>query len=186
MTDLRAERRPTIDGRTGVRGGAMTRGAAALAFAPAPTDPAQSAPATFPDRPARPPRRHLDVAPNPHRGSRLARFLVAVGIAATVVCLFVIVAANVVMAQQSYELDRVRAQQQDAQRSNAELRSEVARLSSPSRIVTEAERLGMIPATDFGFVQSTGAHDAPVNGDAVAETLRDTAEATRAADDSTP
>lgn len=173
----RAEGRAVLDGRE--QGRPITRGAAALAFAPA-----QSEPGTY--RPPRPARRHLDLAPVPRRGSRLVRFLVAAGIAATVFCLFVIVAANVVMAQQSYELDRVRAQQQDAQRSNAELRSEVARLSSPSRIVIEAERLGMIPATDFGFVQSTGAHDAPVNGDAVAETLRDTAEATRAADDSAP
>jgi hypothetical protein len=131
-------------------------------------------PEVTPDAP-----RHLGVAPEPARRRRLTGFAVAAGLLATVLSLFVIVAANVVMAQQSFELDTIRERQQLAQRRNATLRADVARLSSPSRIIDEAKKLGMVPAHDFGFVESDGAVDARRPGDEVAETLQDTAHEAR-------
>jgi cell division protein FtsB len=132
-------------------------------------------------------RRHLQVAPDPAGRRRLARVLVALGVVITVMSLFVIVASNVVMAQQSFELEKVQDRQRAAQRRNAELRAVVARLSSPTRIVSEAERLGMVPATDFGFVEGATRVPTEAATDDVAETLQDTAREARDADaDSTP
>jgi cell division protein FtsL len=133
------------------------------------------------------PERRLEVAVSPRPRRQLARALVALGVLATVLSLFVIVATNVVMAQQSFELDKVQERRRDANRRNAELRADVARLSSPSRIITEAERLGMVAAESFGFVEgATQVSTAPTT-DEVAETLRDTAQEARDADvDTTP
>jgi cell division protein FtsL len=133
----------------------------------------------------RPPR-HLEVAPK-HSASRLrrralARALVVLGALISTLSLFIIVASNVVMAQQSYELGTVRDRQREATRRNAELRAEVAELSSPSRIVEQAEALGMIHAERFGFVEADAE---PADGvaaepiDEVAQTLEDTAGKTR-------
>ncbi len=138
----------------------------------------QTAPATE-GLPAIPAGRHLDVAPEPARRRRLARLAIAAGLLGTVLSLFIIVAANVVMAQQSFDLETVRGDQQDAQRRNASLRADVARLSSPARIVDEAKKLGMVPAHEFGFIESEGASDARRPGDEIAETLQDTAKAAR-------
>ncbi len=124
--------------------------------------------------PTEPRSRHLKVAPAPQPGSRFKRVPVAVGITLTVMALFGIVAANVVMAQQSFSLDETASRHRDAVRLNAELRAEVAGLSSPERIVAEAEALGMVPATGFEFVQGTKrSTPAPASDDA-AKTLRDT------------
>jgi cell division protein FtsL len=131
--------------------------------------------------------RHLEVAPAPRRGRQLARVFVGLGVLLTIGSLFGIVAANVVMAQQSFELDTVQERQRDAQRRNAELRAEVARLSSPARIVTEAQQLGMVPAQGFGFVEGTTEAATPAATDDVAETLQDTAQEARDANvDTTP
>ena len=150
---------------------------------------AQAAPQPSPaPRPARPPR-HLEVAPDhsakQSRRRALTRALVGLGLLITVLSLFIIVASNVVMAQQSYELGTVRDRQREATRRNAELRAEVAELSSPSRIVEQAEALGMIHAERFGFVEADvepadGVAAEPV--DEVAQTLEDTAGKTRDAD----
>ncbi len=131
------------------------------------------------------PSRHLRVAPTPTRRQRRARVLVAFGVLLTILSLFIIVAANVVMAQQSYELGSIREHQRDAIRRNGELRAEVAMLSSPARIVEQAEALGMVQAERFGFVEADtepapGVAAEPV--DEVAQTLSDTAGKTRDAD----
>lgn len=138
-------------------------------------------------RPRRREFRHLEVAPGPRRRDQLARVLVALGFLITIGTLFGVVAANVVMAQQSFELDSVLERQRDAQRRNAELRADVARLSSPERIVSEAEGLGMVAAQGFAFVEGTSEAPVPAATDDVAATLSDTAEEARDADaDTTP
>lgn len=164
--------------------------------APRPARPPRAEAATAVARAARPepvvapaerPRtpRHLRLAPTPTRRQRLARVFVAFGGLLTIASLFIIVASNVVMAQHSYELGEIRERQREAQRRNGELRAEVAELSSPARIVAEAEALGMVPAQSFGFVEADTAPAAGVPAepvDEVAQTLSDTAGRTRDAD----
>lgn len=97
-------------------------------------------------------QRHLEVAPTPLRGRSLVRAFVGLGGLVTLASLFVIVGAHVVMAQQSFELDRVQEDTRRALRHNLELREQVALASSPAHIIDAAADLGMVRPGDYRTV----------------------------------
>lgn len=80
---------------------------------------------------------------------RLVRRLALAATVAGALCLFGVVVAHVVLTQNQFRLDELRAQSSSEQAEYDRLRLEVAELESPRRIVDEAQqRLGMItPST---------------------------------------
>lgn len=80
---------------------------------------------------------------------RLVRRLALAATVAGALCLFGVVVAHVVLTQNQFRLDELRAQSGSEQAEYDRLRLEVAELESPRRIVDEAQqRLGMItPST---------------------------------------
>lgn len=121
------------------------------------------------DLPVAPPEdgpRHLKVAPRPARGRSLVRALLGLGGLATLASLFIIVGAHVVMAQQSFELDRVQEDTRRALRRNLELREQVALASSPERIISAAAALGMVRPGDYRTVVVPNLRTTPRGGTA--------------------
>ncbi len=128
----------TVAGRT--PGPAAAATATASARRPAP------APLTRPQPARRPPLRIVS-PPDPDARARRRRRLLA-GVLAGLACagLFAIVGVRVLLAQGQPTVDRLESQLTEAQTENQRLRLDVARLESPSRIVSEARsRLGMVP-----------------------------------------
>lgn len=114
--------------------------------------------------------RHLEVAPTPARGRSIARALLGLGGLITLASLFIIVGAHVVMAQQSFELDRVQEDTRRAVRRNLELREQVALASSPQRIIEAATALGMVRPGDYRTVPVPNLRVAPRRGAATSTT----------------
>lgn len=83
------------------------------------------------------------VAPDAWRARRRMRLAAAALGLFVVAAAFTTVALRVLIAQQQYELQRLRVTQEQAQRRNADLRATVTELSSGSRIVGKARELGL-------------------------------------------
>ncbi len=76
---------------------------------------------------------------------RLVRRLAVTATVASALCLFGVVVAHVVLTQNQFRLDQLRAVSSSQQAEYDRLRLEVAELESPRRIVADAQqRLGMI------------------------------------------
>lgn len=74
----------------------------------------------------------------------------------TVLSLFALVGFNVLLAQHQLELERTQQHTSEARTRYEQLRLDVAQLSNPARIVTEAEqRLGMIQPAVITYLTAT-------------------------------
>jgi cell division protein FtsL len=89
------------------------------------------------------------------------RRLAVIGVAALVVlCLFGVVIEHAVLAEQQFRLANLESQVAQDQADNESLSLQVAQLSAPGRIVSEAQRkLGMVqpPAITYLMPESNGA-----------------------------
>jgi cell division protein FtsL len=140
-----------------------TRGTAAVAMVPE-TSPA---PAPRPRPTARP--THLRVVGPSERGRRrLSPGLAVLLSAALFVTLLAVAVSHTVLVQGQVRLDALDAQLVTEQARYQELRTEVARLESPDRIVAAAEAQGMVIPDDLVYLQPS-APDAstvgPTTGD---------------------
>lgn len=119
----------------------------------APTRPVRR-PVPLP-RPTEAPR-HLRVVGPKERSSR--RMDPAAGVALTVlvfVTLFALAVAHTVLVQGQMRLDRIDAQLASEQARYQELRTAVAELESPGRIVSAAGELGMVSPAGLVYLQPT-------------------------------
>jgi len=141
---------------------------------PPPSAGAGAAPARSRPQPTPAPRRtreHLRVAPDVRRRRRRARLLVFVSCVVTVASLFTLVGFHVLAAQSAFTLDRVTKQRNNEQLRYQRLRDEVARASSPAQVISEAQKLGMIPATNVHYIVAPSAAPAATTPDAVPSSL---------------
>jgi cell division protein FtsL len=111
------------------------------------------------------PQPRLRVIAEPRR-----RFSAALIPAALVLILavFAVAALEAGLAQEGFRAAKLEREVRQAEERHAILRAELASLSSPSRLVEVARRLGMGPAPDPVFVQAPGADRRPA-GDERAE-----------------
>lgn len=118
----------------------------------APTRPARrSAPQP---RPAQSQPRHLRVVRPDERPRRRVTPLGAVALTCLVFAtLFAVAVAHTVLVQGQMRLDRIDAQLTAEQARYQELRTTVAELESPERIVTAAEARGMVSPTALVYLQ---------------------------------
>jgi cell division protein FtsL len=107
-----------------------------VAYAPAPS------PSRVPS-----PRRHLRVVETPARTARRRRRRVKLLGVAAVAAVFSVVGFHAFLAQNQIALDRLEQKTADAQRRNEEARLENAQLKAPARIMTEAAKAGLVPAS---------------------------------------
>lgn len=142
----RSPRRPTAASGAAVRtrpSRPTSRSAIATATATAP-------------RPAPTPRARPKltvVDPRVARRQRIVRRSTVVLTIMTVVSLFALVGFSVLISQHQLALERTQQRTVDARRHYEELRLEVAGLSAPTRIVTEAEqRLGMVEPAQITYL----------------------------------
>lgn len=151
-----------------------TRGGAALAPAPA----RRPGPRPVPERaPARPDHLRV-VAPSERVRRRLTPatgVLLTAGLFAT---LFLVAIAHTVLVQGQIRLDELDARLAAEQARYQELRTEVAGLESPERVVAAAEELGMVSPQDLVYLQPA----APASGAPAAAVGPDTADDATAAD----
>jgi cell division protein FtsL len=127
-----------------------TSGAAALATAPV----RRPAPRPAPVPEVRP--RHLRVVAPAERVRR--RLTPAAGVLLTgliFVTLFLIAIAHTLLVQGQIHLDDLDAQLTTEQARYQELRTEVAEMESPERIVAAAEAMGMVSPQDLVYLQPT-------------------------------
>ncbi|MDP9265368.1 MAG: hypothetical protein M3O91_04510, partial [Chloroflexota bacterium] len=102
--------------------------------------------------PVRAARRTAGTRVPPRSSRRLARGaweLRSFAIAATAILVFffvalVYVSGTTTLSVSGYESQRLQQQRYELRRQNALLEVEIARLDSPTRIVTEAQRLGLV------------------------------------------
>ena len=107
--------------------------------------------------PRRGDRRHLRVVPPPSRArNRRSRPTVGTLCASAVVIFFAlafgIAVLHTVLVQGQGRLDRLQTDVAERQATHQELRAHLAGLESPSRVVDEATRLGMVAPEDVGFL----------------------------------
>lgn len=105
--------------------------------------------------------RHLKVVekapPSPAQRRRRARTVVGASIAAAGMVGLALVYLHVVLAQRQFALDDMQSRVQKAQATYQDLRLQVAELSSPQHIITEAEgKLGMIQPTSVVYLPQSG------------------------------
>ncbi len=93
------------------------------------------------------PRRHLRVAPDSVRRRRHVRIAAAAAAVSISATLFAVVGFNVELAQHQIQLQALQRQLQTEQSRYYNLRTEVAKSSSPAQIVSLAERLGLVQAS---------------------------------------
>ncbi len=106
--------------------------------------------------------RHLRVVPATARVRR--RLTPATGVLLTVglfVTLFLVAIAHTVLVQGQIRLDGLDAQLTTEQARYQELRTEVAEMESPARVVSAAEALGMVAPQDLVYLQPGAADPRP-------------------------
>lgn len=106
------------------------------------------------------------VAPAPHRRtvrrhqvSPLRRYVLLVGL--PVLCLVLYVGLWTVATRAGYQKNRLAGRIRAIQVENRSLQAEVRRLQSPTRVLTEANKLQMQGATDIRFVTLPAAKRRP-------------------------
>ncbi len=100
-------------------------------------------------RPARRPAAARVTAPSTRRLQRRAWELRSFAVAAAAIIVFFVVAlvyvsGSTTLSATGYESQRLQQRRDELRRQNALLEVEIARLDSPTRIVTEAKRLGLV------------------------------------------
>lgn len=99
-------------------------------------------------------RRQDELEVLPRTPGRGVRVLAVLGMVLAFAVVFGLVAFHAVLAAQQDQLDRARADVAEARAQHADLRLEVATLSSPERIVSVAEqRLGMVQPREVAYLQ---------------------------------
>ncbi len=140
----------------------LTRGAAAVAVAP------QPAPSPRPGRVERP--NHLRVvAPAERVRRRLTPTAAVLLTAALFATLLAVAIAQTVLVQGQVRLDSLDAQLTEEQARYQELRTTVAELESPTRIVDAAHQQGMVTPDDLIYLQPPAPEASavgPTTGDA--------------------
>jgi cell division protein FtsL len=127
-----------------------TSGAAAMAVAPA----AQTHPAPAPrPRPAERPNHLRVVAPSERVRRRLTPGMAVLLTAALFATLLAVAVAHTVLVEGQVRLDQLDRQLVDEQARYQELRTEVAQLESPERIVQSANEMGMVTPDDLQYLQ---------------------------------
>ncbi len=119
--------------------------------------------------------RHLRVVGPPARARR--RLTPATGVLLTVLLfatLFLVAIAHTVLVQGQVRLDALDAQLTTEQARYQELRTDVAEMESPARVVAAAEALGMVAPQDLVYLQPDAADrpepsTTPPDDDATAE-----------------
>ena len=125
-----------------------TRGAAAVAMAP------ERAPAPAPrPRPAERPNHLRVVAPSERVRRRLTPGIAVLLTAALFATLLAVAVAHTVLVEGQVRLDELDAQLVEEQARYQELRTEVAALESPPRIVQAAMDQGMVTPDDLVYLQ---------------------------------
>ncbi|HZU74629.1 MAG TPA: cell division protein FtsL [Acidimicrobiales bacterium] len=104
--------------------------------------------------PARPPLRIVRAGElSPAARVRRARALAVLAGLMTVLAVFGVVTAHVLLAQEQFRLGDLQAKAATEQARNEQLRLEVAQLQSPARVVSAAEqRLGMVPPSSVTYL----------------------------------
>ncbi len=128
-----------------------TRGGAALAAAPV----RRPAPSPAPERVPR----HLRVVAPAERVRR--RLTPATGVLLTAllfVTLFLVAIAQTVLVQGQIRLDGLDTQLTAEQARYQELRTQVAEMESPARVVAAAEAMGMVAPQDLVYLQPDATH----------------------------
>jgi cell division protein FtsL len=130
-----------------------TRGTAAVAMVPERAP--QSLPAAAPrPRPAERPNHLRVVAPSERvRRRRLTPAMAVLITAVVFATLLAVAVAHTVLVQGQVRLDKLDAQLVDEQSRYQELRTEVAELESPDRIVEAAKGQGMVIPDDLVYLQ---------------------------------
>ena len=140
--------RPARRGAPAPRPAYATRGAAAVAMAP------ERAPAPAPrPRPAERPDHLRVVAPSERVRRRLTPGMAVLGTAALFATLLAVAVAHTVLVEGQVRLDELDAQLVEEQARYQELRTEVAQLESPGRVVEEAQAEGMVAPQDLQYLQ---------------------------------
>ena len=71
--------------------------------------------------------------------------------------MFALVAFHVLAAQSAFTLDHLSKERVNEQLRYERLREEVARSSSPAAVIAAAQRLGLVFADSYAFIQAPGA-----------------------------
>jgi cell division protein FtsL len=125
----------------------------------------------------------LRVAPARERTGSIGTVLAL----ATLFALISAVVFHVVLAQNQMQLDRLNGQIAKEQRAYEHNRLTTSQLSSPQRIIQEAERLGMVPpAAPPQYLRVPGAPRPAADGEATATTLDDWSKAKSSLGDQQP
>jgi cell division protein FtsL len=171
-TDRRTERRdrPSRRGAAVPRHAYATSGAAAVAMVPERVPQPDPAPVPRP-RPAERPNHLRVVAPSERVRRRLTPGMAVLLTAGLFATLLAVAVAHTVLVEGQVHLDALDAQLVAEQARYQELRTEVAQLESPERIVQAANEMGMVtpedlqyltpPAPDVSAVEPTGDDDEP-------------------------
>jgi hypothetical protein len=83
--------------------------------------------------------------------------VVALAVAGTVVALFVLVTAQVLLGQSGFKLSGLEARAEQKRLIAEQLSIDVARLRAPSRIAARATAIGMVPARDVTVIAASPA-----------------------------
>jgi hypothetical protein len=126
------------------------------------------------DLPARP---DLRVAPDSYKRRRRVRIAAAAAAVSISVTLFAVVGFNVVLAQHQIELQSLQQKLQVEETRYYELRNEVARNSSPQKIVAGATALGL-GVKQPGYLSVAGIKPPPVGATETDDTLRNASQNT--------
>ena len=146
----RTERRPRR-GAPAPRHAYATSGAAAMAISP--DRAAHADPAAVPrPRPAERPNHLRVVAPSERVRRRLTPGMAVLLTAALFATLLAVAVAHTVLVEGQVHLDDLDAQLVAEQARYQELRTEVAQLESPARIVQAASEMGMVTPDDLRYL----------------------------------
>jgi hypothetical protein len=106
-------------------------------------------------------RRHLRVVPPDYISARArrrrARRLVVLGGVGVAAALFGVVAFHVVLTQSQLNLQQLRSKAEAGSVHQQQLRLQAAQLESPERVVSDAQRLGMVPPATVRYLSPTPA-----------------------------
>jgi cell division protein FtsL len=158
-----------------------TRGAAAVALAP---QSPNVAPAPRP-RPTERPNHLRVVAPSERARRRLTPAMAVLLTAAMFATLLAVAVAHTVLVEGQVRLDRLDSQLVEEQARYQELRTDVAELESPTRIVHTAQEMGMVSPADLQYLQPP-APDASTVGPTTGDDNEPVADPTVGADADVP